>query len=48
LKEAAGAAPYGALLMGILSPRLIEEAVLDGSYSGGYDDVSGNIRLDIV
>jgi hypothetical protein len=31
----------GALLMGILSPQLIEEAVLDGSYLGRYDDASG-------
>jgi len=48
LKEADGAAPDGALLMGILSPQLIEEAALDGSYSGGYDDASGKKRLDIV
>jgi hypothetical protein len=38
LKEAAGAAPYGALLMGILSELLIEEAALDGSDLIGKDD----------
>jgi hypothetical protein len=32
--------------MGILSPQLTEEAVLDGSDLVGYDDASGKKRHD--
>jgi hypothetical protein len=34
--------------MGILSPQLVEAAVLDGSDLVGYDDASGKKWQDIV